>query len=368
MPEGDAPDDPTAAFRARARAFLEAHARPRRSGEDDFARFRFLGDPSPEADAEHVRRCKEWQRTLFDEGWAGHRVAEGVRRARRHARRGSHLRSGAGALRRRRWRVRRRHRDGRADADRARHRSAEAAVPPGAAARRRGVVPAVQRAGRRVRPRRAADPRRARRRRVGRRRAEGLELGRAPQRARHPAGAHRPGRAEAQGHHVLRARHALARDRGAAAAPDQRRRALQRGVPDRRADPARERGRRGERRVGCRPDDARRGACADRQRRRGRVPRSGPPGGRAAADRGPGPASAVGRRIHPLRDREVPGAAGAGGTAQRRRRGRRGVGPEARRVAERGVERRPCSCARGRHWRCCCTATRRTAASGSSSS
>lgn len=71
MPEGDAPEDPTAAFRARARAFLEAHARPRRSGEDDFARFRFLGDPSPEADAEHVRHCKEWQRTLFDEGWAG---------------------------------------------------------------------------------------------------------------------------------------------------------------------------------------------------------------------------------------------------------------------------------------------------------
>jgi alkylation response protein AidB-like acyl-CoA dehydrogenase len=55
VPEGDAPKDPAAAFGARARAFLEAHARPRRAGEDDFARFRFLGDPSPEA----------------DEGWAG---------------------------------------------------------------------------------------------------------------------------------------------------------------------------------------------------------------------------------------------------------------------------------------------------------
>jgi alkylation response protein AidB-like acyl-CoA dehydrogenase len=71
VPEGDGRKDPTAAFRARARAFLEEHARPRRAGDDDFARFRFLGDPSPEADAEHVRRCKEWQRTLFDEGWAG---------------------------------------------------------------------------------------------------------------------------------------------------------------------------------------------------------------------------------------------------------------------------------------------------------
>jgi alkylation response protein AidB-like acyl-CoA dehydrogenase len=71
VPEDGPPDDPTAAFRARARAFLEAHARPRRSGDDDFARFRFLGDPSPEADAGHVRACKEWQRTLFDGGWAG---------------------------------------------------------------------------------------------------------------------------------------------------------------------------------------------------------------------------------------------------------------------------------------------------------
>jgi alkylation response protein AidB-like acyl-CoA dehydrogenase len=67
----DVPEDPTAAFRARARAFLEAHARPRRAGDDDFARFRFLGDPSPEADAAHVRACKEWQRTVFDGGWAG---------------------------------------------------------------------------------------------------------------------------------------------------------------------------------------------------------------------------------------------------------------------------------------------------------
>jgi alkylation response protein AidB-like acyl-CoA dehydrogenase len=71
VPEGDAPQDSAAAFGARARAFLEAHARPRRSGEDDFARFRFLGDPSPEADADHVRHCKQWQRALFDGGWAG---------------------------------------------------------------------------------------------------------------------------------------------------------------------------------------------------------------------------------------------------------------------------------------------------------
>jgi alkylation response protein AidB-like acyl-CoA dehydrogenase len=71
VPEDEAPEDADDAFRAQARAFLEAHARRRHPGDDDFARFRFLGDPSPEADAEHVRRGKEWQRTLFDGGWAG---------------------------------------------------------------------------------------------------------------------------------------------------------------------------------------------------------------------------------------------------------------------------------------------------------
>jgi alkylation response protein AidB-like acyl-CoA dehydrogenase len=60
-----------AAFRAEARTWLEAHA-PRRSPDaDDWSRFHFFGDPSPEADAEHVRRCREWQRTLYDGGWAG---------------------------------------------------------------------------------------------------------------------------------------------------------------------------------------------------------------------------------------------------------------------------------------------------------
>ncbi|HEY3096253.1 MAG TPA: acyl-CoA dehydrogenase family protein [Acidimicrobiia bacterium] len=71
MPEDGAPEDPDDAFRARARAFLERHARRRRPGDDDFAQFRFLGDPSPQADAEHVRRGKAWQRTLFEGGWAG---------------------------------------------------------------------------------------------------------------------------------------------------------------------------------------------------------------------------------------------------------------------------------------------------------
>ena len=59
------------ACRARARAWLAANARPRSGDDHDWSRFHFSGDPSPEADAEHVRRCKEWQRRLYDGGWAG---------------------------------------------------------------------------------------------------------------------------------------------------------------------------------------------------------------------------------------------------------------------------------------------------------
>ena len=70
-PEGKEESATDAQFRAEARAWLEANAR-RRSGDDqDWSRFHFSGDPSPEADAEHVRACQEWQRKLYDGGWAG---------------------------------------------------------------------------------------------------------------------------------------------------------------------------------------------------------------------------------------------------------------------------------------------------------
>ena len=56
---GDSPDE--AAFRAEARAWLTANAAPRSGGEsmhhDDLAA--------------HVAACRQWQRTLFDHGWAG---------------------------------------------------------------------------------------------------------------------------------------------------------------------------------------------------------------------------------------------------------------------------------------------------------
>jgi alkylation response protein AidB-like acyl-CoA dehydrogenase len=56
---GDSPDE--AAFRAEAAAWLAANAAPRRHGEsmhyDDLAA--------------HVQQCRAWQRTLYDNGWAG---------------------------------------------------------------------------------------------------------------------------------------------------------------------------------------------------------------------------------------------------------------------------------------------------------
>ncbi len=66
--EQESPED--RAFREEARAWLAAHAKPRR-GESEFTRRYASADNSPAADAEHVRLCREWQRTLFEGGFAG---------------------------------------------------------------------------------------------------------------------------------------------------------------------------------------------------------------------------------------------------------------------------------------------------------
>ena len=68
-----------------------------------------------------------------------------------------------------------RHRDGRPDGDGLGDRGAEAAAPATARDQRGDLVPAVQRARRRLRRRRPLDPGGARRRRVGRQRAEGVD-------------------------------------------------------------------------------------------------------------------------------------------------------------------------------------------------
>ena len=90
-----------------------------------------------------------------------------------------------------------RHRHGRADRHRVGERGRQAAVPPRHRHQRGDLVPALQRAGRRVRRRRARHAGRARRRRVGGERTEGLDLAGAPRPLRDAAGAHRSRPAEA---------------------------------------------------------------------------------------------------------------------------------------------------------------------------
>ena len=63
----DTPEE--AAFRVEAHAFLEAHAKPKAGDESDWSRNAAATDPDI---AEDFRlRCQDWQRTLFDNGWAG---------------------------------------------------------------------------------------------------------------------------------------------------------------------------------------------------------------------------------------------------------------------------------------------------------
>ncbi len=67
-PSDESPAD--AQFRAEARAFLQANAKPR----DPTAQLgTTLGrtDTSEEAEAAHIRECREWQSTLAAHGWAG---------------------------------------------------------------------------------------------------------------------------------------------------------------------------------------------------------------------------------------------------------------------------------------------------------
>ena len=61
----DTPEE--AAFRSEARAWLESHAVPK-GHPDDFSLLLF----DPRADWKvFVERSRQWQRTLFEGGWAG---------------------------------------------------------------------------------------------------------------------------------------------------------------------------------------------------------------------------------------------------------------------------------------------------------
>ncbi len=57
-----------AAFRAEAHAWLSAHAKLKDPAKSTPMS---MGESDPEAEREHVRQSKAWQRTLFDGGWAG---------------------------------------------------------------------------------------------------------------------------------------------------------------------------------------------------------------------------------------------------------------------------------------------------------
>jgi alkylation response protein AidB-like acyl-CoA dehydrogenase len=57
-----------AAFRAEAHAWLSAHATLK---DPHKSKPMSMGESDPEAEREHVRQSKAWQRTLFDGGWAG---------------------------------------------------------------------------------------------------------------------------------------------------------------------------------------------------------------------------------------------------------------------------------------------------------
>jgi alkylation response protein AidB-like acyl-CoA dehydrogenase len=61
----DTPEE--AAFRAEARAWLDAHALPK-GHPDDFSLGMWTGAYDEET---YIARCQEWQRTLYDGGWAG---------------------------------------------------------------------------------------------------------------------------------------------------------------------------------------------------------------------------------------------------------------------------------------------------------
>ena len=158
-------------------------------------------------EATYIERCQPWQRTLFDGGWAGDHLAQGVRRTGRQVDRAGDLQPGAGAVRRVERRLHDLHRHGGADDPGPRHRRAEGPLPAPDAAGRRDVVPALQRAGRRLGPGGPVDPRRARRRRVGRHRAEGVDLVARPCPLGDAARPHRRRRPQAPRHQLLPARH-----------------------------------------------------------------------------------------------------------------------------------------------------------------
>ena len=66
MEFGDSPEE--AAFRAEARAWLEAHAEPK---SDTGGSIGVMGEVEPDVERAQLDKAKQWQRTLYEGGWAG---------------------------------------------------------------------------------------------------------------------------------------------------------------------------------------------------------------------------------------------------------------------------------------------------------
>ena len=190
-------------FTAECRAFLDAHAEPKAAarrfvwgeGDDAVATFEEV-DPAEEA--RQLAAAKEWRATRYDAGfgWIAGPPELGGRGlppsyGRAYDSLEARYQTPPGVL------LRHRARDGRPDDPRPRHRAREAGVPPGHVPRRHRRLPAVQRAGRGLRPGGPPDPGRARRRRVGDHGSEGLDVRRAVQRHRRDHLPHRSRPAEA---------------------------------------------------------------------------------------------------------------------------------------------------------------------------
>ena len=208
------------------------------------------------------------------------------------------------------------------DRRRVRHRRAEGGLPGQADPGRRGVVPDVLRAGRRLRRRQPPDPGGARRRRVGAQRPEGVDHPRPPLRPGDHHRPHRPRPAEAPGHLDVHRRHAGAGGGGPPDQSDRRRQPLQRDLLHRRPHPGRPADRPAQRGLAARDRDADVRAGGDRHRATGRrAPRAHRPPRRGRV--GPGGArrsgatQRSGRALHRRGQPELDGDADDGRSGSR---------------------------------------------------
>ena len=139
--------------------------------------------------------AKAWQKKKADAGWACLHWPKEYGGRGVVADRARDLAAGRGRVRQALRHVHHRPRHVRPDHDGVRRRGGKAQISAAAGLGRKGLVPVVLRARRRLRRRGPAHPRREERRRLDHQRPEDLDLGRALFRLRHPADPHRSQRA-----------------------------------------------------------------------------------------------------------------------------------------------------------------------------